>query len=219
MALNSGALLGSCGTGLLDVAEDVNPNYKSKLYPSTITYSSSYKYGFAINAKCENIDRAVEVLELLQTDTYAATTLHFGKEGSSWTDVDNDGVIELTEKNSDPTNRWVYSWNGWILGGFTSMKVPPGLRPDYTELTKQMNLTAKLEPNSGFVFDKEPVENELAAVSNVYAEYHSILQTGQNANVDELVDEFISELKANGMDEIIAEAQRQLDAWRAENGK
>ena len=217
--LNEGKLLGTFGSGLLDVPEDLYPNFKSEFYPSTVIYAGSYSFGFAINAKCENVERAVEVIELMQNDTYIATTLHFGKEGSGWTDADNDGVIELTEKNSDPSNRWCYSWYGWSLGGVTSMKPIPGLSSDYFEEMKELNTTAEPMDNAGFIFNKEPVENQLAAVSNVFAEYHSVLQTGQNANVDELVDEFIVQLKANGMDEIVEEAQRQLDAWRAENGK
>ncbi len=217
--LNAGKLLGTFGSGLIDVPEDQYTGFKSELYPSTVIHASSYSFGFAVNAKCENVERAVEVLELMQNDSYISTTLHFGKEGSGWTDKDNDGVIELTEKNSDPTNRWVYSWYGWNLGGVTSMKPIPGLSADYFEEMKKLNMTAEPTPNAGFIFDTEPVENQIAAVNNVYSEYFAVLQTGQNANVDELVDEFISELKANGMDEIVAEAQRQLDAWRAENGK
>ena len=217
--LNSGKLLGTFGSGLLDVPEDQNPNFKSEFYPSTVIYASTYSFGFAINAKCENVERACEVLELMQNDTYIATTLHFGKEGSGWTDADNDGTIELTEKNQDPTNRWCYSWYGWTLGGVTAMKPIPGLPGDYFDQMRELNMTSEPKPNAGFVFDKEPVENQLAAVSNVFAEYHNVLQTGQNANVDELIDEFIVQLKANGMDEIVAEAQSQLDEWRAENGK
>ena len=82
-----------------------------------------------------------------------------------------------------------------------------------------MNQTATPKPNTGFIFDKAPVENLIAAVNNVVAEYHNVLITGQNSNVDQLVDQFVAELKASGMDEIVAEAQSQLDAWRAENGK
>lgn len=217
--LNSGKLLGSCGAGLISVAEDVNPNYKSAYYPSTVSYASAVKYGFAVNAKCENVDRAVEVLELLQNDTYAATVLHFGPEGKGWTDTNNDNVIELTELNSDSKNRYWYNWYGWTLGGVTAMKAIPGSATNYMEKMKELNRTAEPTPNFGFVFDSEPVENQIAAVSNVFAEYHAVLQTGQNDNVDQLVDEFIAELKANGMDEIVAEAQRQLDAWREANGK
>ena len=217
--LNSGKLLGSCGSGLISVAEDVNPGYKSAYYPSTESYASAVKYGFAVNAKCENVDRALEVLELLQNDTYAATVLHFGPEGKGWTDTNNDNVIELTEANSDSTNRYWYNWYGWTLGGVTAMKAIPGSSTDYMERMKELNRTAEPMPNYGFTFDSEPVENEIAAVTNVWSEYHAVLQTGQNDNVDELIDEFIAELKANGMDKIVAEEQSQLDAWREANGK
>lgn len=217
--LNSGKLLGSCGGGLISVAEDANPNYKSKYYPSSVNFAADYSFGFAINAKCKNVDRAVEVLELIQNDTYLATTLHFGKEGSGWTDTNNDGVIELTDKNSNPSDRWWYEWYGWTLGGVTALKPIPGSDPDLFTQMKELNKTAEAKPNRGFKFDQTPVENELAAVNNVYAEYYSMLCTGQNADVDDLVDEFIAELKANGMDKIVAEAQSQLDAWRAANVK
>lgn len=217
--LNSGKLVGSCDGGLISVSANENPNYVSAFYPSSVCYAADYTFGFSINAKCKNVDRAVELLELMQTDTYLATTLHFGKEGSGWTDVDNDNVIELTEQNSDPTSRYWYEWYGWPLGGVTAMKAIPGSSTDYMEQMKELNKTAEAKPNRGFKFDKTPVENELAAVNNVFAEHYKVLYSGQNEDVDGLVDAFIADLKANGMDEIIAEAQRQLDAWRAENGK
>lgn len=215
----AGRILGSMSSGLIEVPEDQYPNFKSKLYMSNVFYADNYQFAFAINSKCENVERAVEFLEFMQNDTYAATTIHYGKEGSSWTDVDNDNVIELTEKNSDPGNRWWYTWYGYQLGGVTAMKVVPGYSSDYFENLKEMNKAAEPRPNAGFVFDEDPVQNQLMSVSNVYAEYHNVLKLGQNSNVDELVDQFVADLKANGMDEIVAEAQRQLDAWRADNGK
>lgn len=217
--LNNGLLLGSCGSGLLGVAEDSNPNYKSAFYPSSISFAADYQFGFAINRNCKNVERAVEVLELLQNDTYLATTMHFGKEGSGWTDTNNDNVIELTEKNSDPTNRWWYEWYGWTLGGVTAMKAIPGSMTDYMEQMKELNKTSEAKPNRGFKFDNSNVVTEIGAVANVFAEYYTTLCTGQNANVDQLVDEFIQALKDNGMDTIIEEAQRQLDEFRAANGK
>ena len=217
--LNAGKLVGSCDSGLISVAEDANPNYKSAFYPSSICFAADYTFGFSVNAKCKNVDRAVELLELMQTDTYLATTLHFGKEGSGWTDTNNDNVIELTDKNSDPSARYWYNWYGWPLGGVTAMKAIPGSSPDMMDQMRELNKTAQAKPNRGFKFDQTPVENELAAVNNVYAEHYGVLCSGQNANVDELVDNFIAELKANGMDKIIAEAQSQLDAWRAANIK
>lgn len=217
--LNSGKLLGKFGSSNLYVAEDSIPGQKTVFYPSSVIYAANYKVGWAVNAKCKNIERAVEVLEFLQNDTYAATILRFGPEGKGWTDTNNDNVIELSDANSDPTNRYWYMWPGWQVGGVTASKVLPGLPADYMERMKTVNKTAVPTPNFSFVFDVEPVENQVAACNNVISKYHDTLKLGQNSNVDALIDQFIAELKANGMDEIVAEGQRQLTAWRAENGK
>ena len=37
--------------------------------------------------------------------------------------------------------------------------------------------------------------------------------TGQE-NIDELCENFVTKLKANGMDKIVEEIQKQLDDWR-----
>ena len=42
---------------------------------------------------------------------------------------------------------------------------------------------------------------------------------GQVDNIDELVDEFVAKLEANGSQKIIDACQKQLDEWRAANGK
>lgn len=217
--MNAGNLVGSCGTGLISVPEISSGGYTQKLYPSSVVYADDYKYGFAINAACENVELAVQVLELLQNDPYLATTLHFGKEGSGWTDKDNDGVIELTEANSDPRNRLWYSWYGWTLGGVTAMKTIPGSSTTYMDELKALNMSAPAKPNRGFKFDTDPVADKILSVSNIYAEYFNVLMKGTNSDVDGLIDTFISKLKAAGMDDIIAECQSQLDAWRAANGK
>ena len=59
---------------------------------------------------------------------------------------------------------------------------------------------------------------ELRDANEKYAEYQSELVKGQAASQEEvetLVDEFIAKLKANGVDTIVAEVQKQIDAWNA----
>lgn len=40
-------------------------------------------------------------------------------------------------------------------------------------------------------------------------------QAASQEEVEALVDEFIAKLKANGVDTIVAEVQKQIDAWNA----
>ena len=60
--------------------------------------------------------------------------------------------------------------------------------------------------------------NEIAACTNVIAEYQTDLANGQLNSADEVnqaVDEFVEKLNANGAEKIVAEVQSQIDAWQA----
>ena len=70
----------------------------------------------------------------------------------------------------------------------------------------------------GFVVDPTPIVNEVAACTSVVSEYQTDLTCGQASSQDEvkeLVEEFVDKLKANGVDTIVAEVQKQMDAWKA----
>ena len=80
-----------------------------------------------------------------------------------------------------------------------------------------MNENAIASYYMGFVADTTPVENEVAAVAGVVAEYHDTLKFGMTPNVDEMIAAFNEKLNANGAEKIVAEVQTQADAWAAEN--
>ena len=69
----------------------------------------------------------------------------------------------------------------------------------------------------GFVADTANVENEVAAVAGVIAEYHDTLKMGMTPNIDEQIAAFNEKLNANGAEKIVVDVQAQADAWAAEN--
>ncbi len=218
----AGELLGKSGEGNIYYAEDtMAPYYMSTMHLAENSYlatSGLQAGGYAVSAQSENVERCLEVIDLINGDPYLATVMRFGPEGVSWTDKDNDNVIELTEINSDSSNRYMYNWYAWQFGGLSATKVPPGLPQNFSELLDDFNSRATSTANVGFIMDQTPVENEIAACSSVIAEYHTVLKSGQNNNVDKLVDEFIAKLKANGMEKIVQEAQKQVTEWRQGKG-
>ena len=76
----------------------------------------------------------------------------------------------------------------------------------------------RYSPAFGYSFDQQPVATEIAAVSTVIEQYTPSLNCGA-VDPTEALPEFIDSLKAAGMDKIIAEQQKQFDAWYAEKGK
>ncbi len=85
---------------------------------------------------------------------------------------------------------------------------------DYWEVQTQFNDTAIRSSAYGFTFDPTAVRNQMTASTNVVAKYHDALMTGM-LNPEETLPNFIKELKAAGIDDIIKEKQAQLDKWAA----
>lgn len=219
--LNTGGLLGGIVWG--NIGKTEYP-FASEMYYSanaTLTTSGIKGNGYAIPSWSKNVERTLEVVELLNTDEYLATVIRFGPEGVGWTDENNDGVIEVTDVNSDPTvaNRFWYQWYGIVLGSLAVTKAAPGCPTDFSEILMEMNERGTPSLTVGFSMDTTPVENEVAACTSVAAEYKDALDYGMVEDVDAYLDEYIAKLKASGIDKIVEECQKQRDAWLESQGK
>ena len=175
--------------------------------------------GVAIGGNCADPERAMMVIELMNTDPYIATLFRFGIEGEHWV-YNAEGKKELTEKNSDSTNRSWFYWYGPNFGNLTIVEAPESLSgPDNIMLTRmeEYNSNAILSTHLSCVIDTTNFQNELAACNSVIAEYQYLIKGSlESADaVNKAVDEFVAKLKANGADKIVAEVQAQIDAWVA----
>lgn len=58
------------------------------------------------------------------------------------------------------------------------------------------------------------METQVAALTNVIAEYAPSLETG-SVDPDEYIPKFLDALKANGVDELLTEVNNQLSTYNA----
>ncbi len=177
--------------------------------------------GNAISAHCKTPERAMEVLELINTDTTVATSLRFGIEGTHW--VRDDAGLPTFAGTINEKKDLYYNWYGGQYGSLSAVEVPASEGgASFIDLIKQYNDTAIVAENLGFVFDTANVVNEIAAVSNVESQYKTNIRNGlyDDAEMTEMMlDEFLAKLTANGIETLKTECQAQLDAWRAAKGK
>ncbi|MGN8631534.1 ABC transporter substrate-binding protein [Blautia sp. HCP3S3_G3] len=201
--------------------------FSSKLVPFENIWTDSGNFtssALAISANCANPERAMMLIELVNTDPYLATLFRFGIEGEHYT-IGEDGKMNLEgTRNEDPSNPgWLY-WYGDNWGNLTITNAPESYGgPDGIVFKKMLeyNNSAKLSAHMGFTFDPSSVENEITACANVLDEYNDLI-LGHYESADEVnaaFDEMNEKLTASGVDKIIAEAQSQIDAWNAEQGK
>lgn len=162
----------------------------------------------AISANSEHPEKAMEFLNLLNTDVYLRNLIDSGIEGVHYEKIGDNVMENLPEsKNYDmPT----FSL-GNVMLTYLSKEDPETKWEEF----KTFNEAGIPSPILGFNFDASNVSTELASLQNVKEEFWSAIMTG-TVDPDEYIPRAIEKFKAAGLDKVIAEAQKQLDAWVAE---
>ncbi len=163
----------------------------------------------AISKTSKNPVMALKFLELFNTDPYLNNLINFGVEGKHFVKVSKN-IIDfpkgVTAENSGyrPGTPWMfgnqyinYFWEGENTGKWDAFK--------------KFNDSSISAKSLGFNFDPEPVKNEMAACSSVWSTNVGPMICG--AVDPSTLPSVIAKFKAAGLDKIIAEAQKQLNAW------
>ena len=173
-------------------------------YGDTVVSNTSVRGSIsAIYSGCEHPDKALELLQLVNTDNKVRDWLYYGVEGENFEYTENGTVNKL---NSD------WSMAGYTQGTFFAVTDLEGSEGQWDEV-KALNEAAKPSAMLGFDMDTSNVETELANCRAVYEKYKSEFFTGAQ-DPRELIETIKSELDAAGWETIRAEAQAQIDATK-----
>lgn len=160
----------------------------------------------AIPASSKNPERAMMALELINTNPELFNLISYGIEGQHYEKV-GENMVRQTAKDK-------YAGIPWMMGNTFIGYILEGSPEDLNEATIELNNSAKASEAMGFVFDAEPVKTQVAQVQTVIDEYLPALNCGAVKDVGTAIDEFNSKLEGAGMNDIVAEAQAQIDAWK-----
>ncbi|GIN56132.1 ABC transporter substrate-binding protein [Lederbergia ruris] len=163
----------------------------------------------AISATSQNPEKAMEFLNLLNTDPYLRNLIDKGIEGTHY-EKNDDGKIKDLPARIDNYNMPTYTFgNHFILDLYEEDP------DDKWEKFEEFNESAKPAPTLGFHFNSDPVRTEIASISNVSKEFYPALATGA-VDPEENLPKFNQKLKDAGLDKVMAEIQKQFDEWKAE---
>jgi putative aldouronate transport system substrate-binding protein len=169
---------------------------------------------WVIARNSESPDAAMRFLNKMYTDPEVANLLAWGIEGQHYQIIDKEkGIIDYPEGiNAKNTG---YNLNlGWVFGNQFLDYIFKGDSPDLWSETAEFNKAAQPSDAYGFSYDATSVKTEVAAVTNVCNEYRCALEFGV-LDPETAIPEFLSKLEAAGIQKIIDEKQRQLDAFLA----
>ncbi len=169
----------------------------------------------AVSSGSKHPEKAVEFLNLLNTDEYVGTLIRHGIEGTHYSAVGDTQVDKTMGGTLAPEdNGYDYTF-GWQFGSPFNQKWDISYPDNIEDLFLAYNESAVTGPHVGFTFDSSNVNTEISALANIVEEYDSALQSGM-VNPEEKVPEFLDSLKTNGVDNLLKEIQTQLDAWKAD---
>lgn len=157
----------------------------------------------AISANSKYKAEALNFIQAVNTDAQLRNMLAYGIEGTDWQKV-SDNVIKRT---SDTWTLPAYS-----QGTFFNMAAVDPNPADQWDAVKKLNEEATASVTLGYALDISSLSTEVANCKAVWDKYKYELQTGASDPVV-MVPKIVKELKAAGMDKIMAEAQKQITEY------
>ncbi|SFS49029.1 DUF3502 domain-containing protein [Paenibacillus sp. BC26] len=196
-----------------------DPSYKlssSLLYPDKkYVNRTALANVVAINRNSEHADRVLQFLDMLETDKTLYDLVQYGIEGKTYV---IDGETANYPEGMQTTTSNYMEWGGqWALWKPQFMRPNPAYGKDFwvheaefAALPVNVN-----SPVDGLFISEDNIKNEVAKRDQAIEEFHKPIEYGNAKDVDKAVADYIEKQKANGLDKIISEAQKQIDAYLA----
>ncbi|WP_410495430.1 ABC transporter substrate-binding protein [Cellulosilyticum sp. ST5] len=166
----------------------------------------------AISATSNNPERALMFLELVNTDKALNNLLNFGIEGKHYIKVKGKtNIIQAGEEE-----RAYNPGLGWAFGNQMLNYAFNERENQFINEMQSFNEQAQIDKTIGFVFNPDPVYTQIENCNLIWEkQVRPILLGAGDVTTD--LPRAKKALKAAGVDDIISEMQKQLNAWKMKN--
>ncbi|MGO4546055.1 extracellular solute-binding protein [Paenibacillus sp. 2TAB23] len=169
----------------------------------------------AINRNSKNPERVLRLLDMIETDKTLYDLVQYGIEGKTY--VLNGETAEYPEGMETTTSNYM-EWGGqWAFWKPQFMRPTMTYGPDFW--VKEAEFASKPNnvnsPIDGLFIAEDNMKNEIAKRDTASDELNRPIEFGVAKDVEKAVADYIETQKKNGLDVIIAETQKQIDAFLA----
>ena len=210
--------IAAMASNLLWVAENIG-NLKNTVPTAEIEFAflnpDKPKYVIAaadntlsVLANSKKVNQSVQFLNWVRTSQENYDLFNYGIEGVNYKAVGkNMDVAGISKEN-------LYKIKTWMLTDFRFERFNSNLPESYKTKVQNWDKGAKTSPIIGFVVDPTPVKDIIANMKTIDDQYVNLIARGLIKYSDKIV-EMDAKYKAAGLDKLIAEVQKQLDAYIA----
>lgn len=157
-----------------------------------------------VGANSKNPEKAAKFIELVNTNEEIYNLICYGIEGTHYELADGKFVRYIADSGYMPNASWKFG---------NQFKAYPleGQDEDVWEQTEAFNNNSKRSALLGFNFDNSNVKSQVMQIENIVSKY-KVLKTGAEP-LDSYYDKYAAEMKAAGVDDVVAEVRKQLDEF------
>ena len=160
-----------------------------------------------IGKNSKHPEKALELLQLVNTDKYLFNLLTLGIEGVHYEKIGENKMRFLGTFGENG-----YHLNiAWMFGNVFNSYIKEEAPEDVWEQTDKFNRSARINRLMGFTLDDKNIRTELAQMESIASEY-SALKNGA-IDPEDYYDEFITRMHNAGSEKVCAEIQKQVDEY------
>ena len=183
--------------------EIVNFNPDKPRYIATATDNL-----LSVFAQSKKVNESVAFINWIRTSQENYDLMSYGIQGATY-NLEGDSIsLEGIAKENSYTPK-SYCWTDLRFNRY-SKNVPAA----YIDVIKNWDKDAIQSPLLGISLDTEPYQAEVAKLQTVYEQYNKLMEHGLIKYGDKK-NEMLEKAKAAGIDKIISEIQKQVDAFMA----
>ena len=182
----------------------------AEIVPPKTSSTMVQRIQWAVPVNCENPEKTVAFMNLMYTDSKLENLLSWGIEGKHYV-IKEGSTIDYPEGIDAKSTGYGLNM-GWMFGNQLITYTWAGDDPDLWKKMQTFNSEAIKSSALGFTYDSTNVKNEVAACTNVTNQYKLGLECGL-VDPETILPKYIEALEDAGIDLIVAEKQKQLDAW------
>ncbi len=183
---------------------DLSPNSKKVINPVT--------GGMAIPASAKYPEKAMQIIELFNTDERYWYLTTYGIEGVHY--VNDNGVYKYAEGVSADNTGFAPDSFGWYWRDTTRMMPTENDWPEGKAMQLAIADNAAQSSILGFVFDPTSVEAEIATINALVNEYVKALNWGA-VDLDTTLAELKKQAEAAGLQKVLDEITKQVKDFQA----
>lgn len=164
--------------------------------------------GVAVGAQSKHWKTTLKFLDLIMENKAYDYLVYFGLPGVNYTMADNGTKIQPLPNDTYPVDAagfWFTNKN--LFDPLTTWT------PQYVQLRSELGKWLYDSPFSAFTFTPHNVQTQYANVTSAYQQYALPLFVGLAPHVNQAVATLKQQLNAAGLDQVLADANKQITAY------